>query len=103
VVLLAACGGDDGGNATPDARRAIDATREIDAPANGCPGGKTIYLNRAGGRFTHAEKDNAVMNTSIGVDGTQTLAAWPYSEEMAVAEVVRRDGARAIQRDGDRC
>lgn len=80
VVLLAACGGDDVGN-TPDARRAIDAAHDIDAPANACPGGKTIFLNRAGGTFMHAATDNAIANTSLVVDGTQTLAAWPYGDE----------------------
>src|SRR5687767_6378303 len=81
AALMAACG-DDGGQVQVDAKVAsIDAAIDapIDAPA--CAGGKTLFLNRAGGTYNGAPADDATLNNTkvLGTD-TYAVPAYPYGD-----------------------
>lgn len=68
--VLAACGGDDGGNTPIDAPAAVDA-----APGSG----RILFLNRAGGTYRPGENDS-VANTQGFTQTDVTAPPYPYGD-----------------------
>ncbi|MBA3540101.1 MAG: hypothetical protein H0T79_10770 [Deltaproteobacteria bacterium] len=79
LLGLVACGGDDGGDVTPDAVQADAPIVSIDAPM--CSVASTVvYLNRAGGVYTRAAINDASTNQSTIIPMTATIAAAPIPD-----------------------
>lgn len=70
-LVLVGCG-DGGGGVAVDARPDTTVTP-------GCTGGKTLYLNRISESWSPGA-DDATTNTSLVLDMTRTLPAYPYGE-----------------------
>lgn len=78
AVLLTACG-DDSGHAMVDA--AAGDTKLVDAGPTTCNGGKTLFLNRAGGTYNSATADDATLNnTKVLMSGSLNVPAFPYGD-----------------------
>ena len=77
TVVMAACGGDDGGHAVMDAKQA-DAAPDSQTS---CSGGKVIFLNRAGGTYNAGTADDATTNTTkVLSTGSYAVPAYPNSD-----------------------
>lgn len=77
LFALGACGDDGGSGAPADSSPAADAASDATQDGPACPS-KVVYLNRAGGTFTHGANDNSSTNVSAVIEqgaSPKTLAA----------------------------
>ena len=83
--VLCACGDDSGGHVVADAAphqdASSDASRDAPIDSPSCNGGKTLFLNRAGGTYNASTADDATLNnTKVLASGSFAVPAYPYGD-----------------------